>query len=105
MGCVHSPPYLSFGSSARSPRWRILAAWPPTAVTMIGRMGVGTVIVLPGDRRHLPIDRNERWEERSISPIVPRQEPLELRRFEAEIQAMLAISTAMATALAANRRF
>lgn len=52
---------------------------------MIGRMGVGIVIVLPGDRRRLPTGRSARWEDRSISLIVLRQEPPGLRRFEVEI--------------------
>jgi hypothetical protein len=61
-------------------------------------MGAGTVIVPPGDRRRLPTGRSARWEDRSISLIVPLHEPQELRRFELEILATPAISTVMAMA-------
>ena len=68
-------------------------------------MADGTAIVRRGARRRLLIDPNARWGDQFIIPIVPQQEPQGPRRFEAEIRATPVISTAMATAWAANRRF
>lgn len=74
------------------------------AATMIGKMADVIVIVRLDAALRLPSDLNARSVDRLITPIALQLELRELHRCGVETRATLAISTAMATVWAVNKR-